>query len=100
LPELASKVSTANPARLAVGVHRGPALVTTVNGRLDYFGAAARQALALPAVVGEGVTLTESVFSDPLVGQWLQERTTPGILRTIALPGRPETLVTHWSERP
>ncbi|WP_425613429.1 protein kinase [Anatilimnocola sp. NA78] len=103
-PEMSSAVEVAfailNSAEdglnLAIGVHRGPAIVTTVNGRLDYFGATARQALALPQVAGEGITLSESVFADPVVAQFVQEQPLPWQLRTIDLPGKPQQLVQQW----
>ncbi|TWT97627.1 Serine/threonine-protein kinase StkP [Botrimarina colliarenosi] len=73
---------------LAVGVHRGPALVTTANDRLDYFGATARQATALPSVAGEGIALTEAVLAEPEVAGWLAGEGRVGKVRIIDLPGK------------
>ncbi len=78
--------------QLAVGVHRGPALVTTVNDRLDYFGATARIASALPQVA-PGISLTEPVFSDPVVHEYLQTNHQAGNLLTLDLPGKPNQIV-------
>lgn len=77
---------------ISIGVHRGPALVTTVNGRLDYFGATARIASSLPST-STGISLTEPVFADPAVHQSLSKRNEPNNLRTINLPGKPNQLV-------
>jgi len=87
----------------AVGVHRGPALVTTANNRLDYFGATARQATALPSLAGPGVALTEAVFADAevaaLLGELASERHPQGELETIALPGKPNQLIQRFLNR-
>ena len=84
----------------AVGVHRGPALVTTANNRLDYFGATARQATALPGLAGPGISLTESVFADVEVSKLLAElssqRDMRGELETIGLPGKPNQLIQRF----
>ncbi|WP_145283380.1 protein kinase domain-containing protein [Pirellulimonas nuda] len=93
---LAADPITSNLA-LAIGVHRGPAIVTTSNDRLDYFGAVARQALALPTAAGVGVTLTEPVAADPLVDALLARLTCVGETLTLALPGRPAQLAQHFS---
>lgn len=79
--------------RLDVGVHSGPAIVTTVNDRLDYFGATARVAAALPEHAEGGVLLTEPVFADPVVAEQLQGHEFSSQLRSIDLPGRPQQLV-------
>lgn len=81
---------------ISIGVHRGPALVTTVNDRLDYFGATARIASALPSM-SSGVSLTEPVFADPAVHQSLSKRNEPNNLRTIDLPGKPNQLIQSFS---
>jgi serine/threonine protein kinase/class 3 adenylate cyclase len=60
---------------LGVGVHQGPAMVATINGKLDYFGSAVKLALRLPFWVnGSGVVLTRSLASDPLVQALLLDR--------------------------
>ena len=61
--------------RLRVGVHRGAAMVATLDGRLDYFGGAVRRARRLLRhSPGGGLVLTPEVASDPLVVALLGER--------------------------
>lgn len=48
--------------RLRVGVHAGPAMVATINGRLDYFGATVNVAMTLPNIAADG----EIVISQPI----------------------------------
>ncbi|MGE0761239.1 MAG: hypothetical protein AB7O38_29775, partial [Pirellulaceae bacterium] len=56
-------------------VHRGPALVTTLNGRLDYFGATPRDAWKLlESAPPRQAYVTESVASDREVAQLARER--------------------------
>lgn len=78
--------------QLVVGVHRGPAIVTNVNQRLDYFGAAARQVQALPQLIPQGIVLSESVYTDPLVQDFLHTQAAPEI-RIADLPGREQQLL-------
>jgi serine/threonine protein kinase len=79
-----------------IAVHAGPALVTTTNHRLDYFGAATRHTMALPAVVGQGVVLTEPVASAATVAAWLAEHDHVAQLQHVDLPGNPHTIVHHF----
>ncbi len=61
--------------KLRVGVHRGPALTATVNDQLDYFGATARLAQALPALaLAGGVVLSSALTAEPEVTLLLQAR--------------------------
>lgn len=87
-----------SPFRLAVGVHRGNALVATANNRLDYFGSTARQALALPNATGPGVALTEPVLTAGGVAERLGSRDEYGTMRKINLPGKRATLVQHFEK--
>ena len=57
---------------IGVGVHRSRTLVTTQNGRLDYFGAAVRLVETLAKKAGQGVLMTATVFSDPATQAMLQ----------------------------
>jgi class 3 adenylate cyclase len=76
-----------NGLRPRAGVHRGAALAATVNDHLDYFGAAVRQALALPALARGGeLVLTEAAAGDPQVAALLRERGLRGELFEAALP--------------
>ncbi len=88
------KIPTATDAlSLCVGVHNGPAIVATANDRLDYFGSTARVATSLPSVAPAGVVLTEAVYADPVVADWLQENSPEGRYEMVDLPTKPKQLV-------
>lgn len=95
-----TKAATDSATSMAIAVHAGPALVTTANDRLDYFGATARQATALPAAGGAGVSLAESVYADAAVADWLAQRGVPGRVTTVALPGKPSQIIQHFASQP
>ena len=57
---------------IGIGIHRSRTLVTTQNGRLDYFGAAVRLVETLAKRAGQGVLLTATVFSDPATQAMLE----------------------------
>jgi class 3 adenylate cyclase len=64
---------TEPPVRSAV--HRGPALVATLDGRLDYFGTAPRRARQLVRRARPGeVVFTREVAADPGVALLLRDR--------------------------
>jgi class 3 adenylate cyclase len=57
---------------LRVGIHRGGAMVATLNDHLDYFGTTVSVASRLPALASPGeVVLTRPVVSDPRVATLL-----------------------------
>jgi class 3 adenylate cyclase len=61
--------------RVRLVLHRGPALATTINDQLDYFGLTVRQALAMLAASAAGDRLiSESVMAEPSVSALLHER--------------------------
>jgi len=53
------------------GIHRGSVLITTQNGRIDYFGTTVRTVEALVSDEQAAVVLTDAVFADPEVSRWL-----------------------------
>lgn len=55
------------PIKLGIGLHRGTTLVTTQNGRLDYFGATPRLLENITQLADNKILMTESVFSDSAV---------------------------------
>jgi class 3 adenylate cyclase len=58
-----------------VGIHRGPVLVATLNGNLDYFGTTVSLAARLPGLIKGGeMVLTQSVAGDPQVAALLQSK--------------------------
>jgi class 3 adenylate cyclase len=79
---------------LRVGVHRGSALVATINDQLDYFGNTARLAARLPRLARAGsVVLTPAVASDPGGAALLQTRGLPLAALDAQLPGLKEGFV-------
>lgn len=61
--------------RLRIGVHRGPAMVATLNDHLDYFGSTVNAATQLPRLAnGGGVVLGPTVAADPAVADFLEDR--------------------------
>ncbi len=80
--------------RLQAGLHRGLALVASVNDRLDYFGQSVRLATRLGdlAMPGE-LLLTPQIAGDPEVAALLRGR--PIRLDELAEPGSAKILVYH-----
>ena len=75
LPALLASGDQTKQLALRVGVHRGPAMVATLNDHLDYFGTTVSVASALPTLAGGGgLVLTRPVASDPSVAGFLAER--------------------------
>ncbi|WP_155763768.1 adenylate/guanylate cyclase domain-containing protein [Mycobacterium asiaticum] len=71
---------------LKVGVHAGPAVVVTLNDRLDYFGSTVNMAARLQGQsAGEDIVLSEAVAADPAVQQLLAG--IPARRETVALKG-------------
>ncbi len=77
-------------------VHRGTALVTTQNGRLDYFGQTARTVEALVQDDQPTVVLTDAVFTNDEVTRWLSQAQRHAQTRTQSLPGGATRLVQSY----
>ncbi len=69
----------ANPIGLKLGLHAGPCIAVTLNGRLDYFGGTVNMAARLQGEAGPGeIVISEAIASDPaaaeiLKSKWLAE---------------------------
>ena len=75
LPALMAGGDQTKQLALRVGIHRGPAMVATLNDHLDYFGTTVSVASALPKLASGGdLILTRPVASDPSVAAFLAER--------------------------
>jgi class 3 adenylate cyclase len=73
--------------KLRLGVHAGPAMVTTFNDKLDYFGAAVRTAMEMMHLAGgHELVLSEQISFDPSVRTMLDSRELPGEM--VVLEGR------------
>lgn len=67
--------------RLRVAVHHGPAMVTTLNDHLDYFGTTVHRAMELLNLASSGhLVLSQTVAADPQVNELLGERALRGEL--------------------
>jgi class 3 adenylate cyclase len=65
----------ARPFRLKVGIHTGPCIAVSQEGRLDYFGSTVNAAARLVELSsGDDVVVTPAVRSDPEVVELLAER--------------------------
>jgi class 3 adenylate cyclase len=81
--------------RLRVGVHHGPAFVAALDGRLDYFGAAARRARRLLRIARGGeLVMSREVAADPRVAALLHERGLTGEVRYAGPDGLLHCLAT------
>ena len=62
--ERLAEVAQLATLQFGIGLHRGPTLVTTQNGRLDYFGSTPRMVESLTQKANKTLLITDSVFSD------------------------------------
>jgi class 3 adenylate cyclase len=61
------------PLHLKVGIHVGPCLAVTLNGRLDYFGSTVNAAARIVGLSsGTDVVVSAAVRSDPEVAELLE----------------------------
>ena len=69
---IASSARTGSDLVLKVGVHAGPSVVVTLNGRLDYFGSTVNMAARLQGQsAGDDIVLSHAVAEDPAVQEIL-----------------------------
>jgi class 3 adenylate cyclase len=69
---LASPREGQRPLLLKVGIHTGPCIAVTLNGRLDYFGCTVNLGARLEGLsTGGDVVISSSVYSDPEVAEML-----------------------------
>lgn len=73
--------------QLGIGVHGGPTLVTTQNNQLDYFGRTVRAASGLPDLAGGDTLITEAVYADASVRDYLDGA--DNVITILDLPGHP-----------
>ena len=63
---LAAPPDGMEPLQLKAGVHMGPCIAVTLNGRLDYFGSTVNLAARLEGLsTGNDVVLSRSAYDDP-----------------------------------
>ncbi len=69
---LASPAQGGRPLMLKVGIHAGPCIAVTLNGRLDYFGCTVNMAARLEGLSSGGdVVISAAVHADPEVSEML-----------------------------
>ncbi|HKC64367.1 MAG TPA: adenylate/guanylate cyclase domain-containing protein, partial [Pyrinomonadaceae bacterium] len=69
---LASPPEGMRPLILKVGIHAGPCIAVTLNGRLDYFGCTVNMAARLEGLSSGGdVVISSTVHADPEVAELL-----------------------------
>jgi len=69
---LASPPEGQRPLLLKVGIHSGPCIAVTLNGRLDYFGCTVNLAARLEGLSSGGdVVISSAVHADPEVAEML-----------------------------
>jgi class 3 adenylate cyclase len=64
-----------SPLQLKAGIHTGPCVAVTLNGRLDYFGSTVNIASRLESLSAsrDGMVISAAVRADPEVVAWLAE---------------------------
>ncbi|MCX7620325.1 MAG: adenylate/guanylate cyclase domain-containing protein, partial [Acidimicrobiales bacterium] len=89
------------PLSLKAGVHHGPCIAVTLNGRLDYFGTTVNLAARLESQAGGGsLVLSDEVRNDPEVAERLQDD--PSIectASTVSLKGFDAPVTVHRLSR-
>ncbi len=81
LPDALAANESTRHLRLRTGVHRGPAFLATLAGRLDYFGETSTRTSRLLAHAGPGeLILTAEAAADPGVSRFLEETGRPGTI--------------------
>ncbi len=72
---LATSDSASDPLYLKAGLHHGPCIVVTMNGRLDYFGSVVNLASRLERFSsGDDVIISGTVRADPEVDELLRSK--------------------------
>lgn len=79
--------------KIGLAIHRGSTLISTQNGRLDYFGRTARLVQNIVQQFEEGIAITETVFSDVCVQQILASNNASIQTRSASFAGSPNTLI-------
>jgi len=66
--------NTEEPLIIKLGLHYGPCIAVTLNGRLDYFGTTVNMAARLEGQSkGHDMVISESIWQNPAVQEFLQQ---------------------------
>jgi adenylate cyclase len=91
------------PLLLKVGIHAGPCIAVTLNGRLDYFGCTVNMAARLEGLsTGGDVVISSAVHADPEVAEMLygEEAELSASQFEVMLKGFDEEQFELWRVRP
>lgn len=84
------------PLNLRAGIHAGPCITVTLNGRLDYFGTTVNFGARLEGQsTGQDVVISEAIYNDPEVQAWLSAEHIRAEPFTAQLKGF-EDAITLW----
>ncbi|HKR02055.1 MAG TPA: DUF5939 domain-containing protein [Pyrinomonadaceae bacterium] len=100
---LASPPADKRPLLLKVGIHTGPCIAVTLNGRLDYFGCTVNMAARLEGLSSGGdVVVSSAVYADPEVAEMLDgpESELTASRFEVMLKGFDEEQFELWRVRP
>jgi len=82
---------------IRVGLHRGSAMVATLNDHLDYFGKTVAIASSLPGLARGGqIVLTRPVASDPKVAAILEEHRVVSTVVEVEIEGLADRFVNRF----
>lgn len=82
-----------NALELGIAIHRGSTLISTQNGRLDYFGKSSRLVQNMAHQFANTIAISETVFSDVCVQQLLKTNKLSTQTRSASLAGSPNTII-------
>jgi class 3 adenylate cyclase len=100
---LASPPEGKRPLLLKVGIHTGPCIAVTLNGRLDYFGCTVNMAARLEGLSSGGdVVISAAVHADPEVAEMIYgaEAELTATQFEVMLKGFDEEQFELWRVRP
>jgi adenylate cyclase len=100
---LASPPEGMRPLLLKVGIHTGPCIAVTLNGRLDYFGCTVNMAARLEGLSSGGdVVISSAVHADPEIAEMIHgaERELSAARFEVMLKGFDEEQFELWRVAP
>lgn len=100
---LASPPEGMRPLLLKVGIHTGPCIAVTLNGRLDYFGCTVNMAARLEGLsTGGDVVISSAVHTDPEIAEMIHgaERELTATRFEVMLKGFDEEQFELWRVAP
>lgn len=91
LAEYNTNLTEGAQVQIRAGIHRGPAILVNLNGKLDYFGTAINKAARVESISDPGqITISAEVFEDKTTGPLLRKfNITEVRRRSIHLKGLP-----------